>query len=578
MFKFSLFSKHLSRSRDWWLAVFLAVAGAATWAAPAWAWDLWLVTSHHRILVIHDMPHAPAQTVRLTHPAVSDAYEGAFGDIAFAPNGRLYGISLTLGAPAALYTIDTNTGSIAKVGEFPFEWGNAIYFDPQTGRGYVGGGLEHWQPYELLHGFYVFNPYDPATTYLWHDMRTDFPNGGFTGGYTYDHSHLYALWGQGHMYAHTTYLLRITEDAAGNFVSYDNLGDLESHGIPEGGWNLVSDGQTLYVVSPSTLYAVDPRTNPATYTKVLDFDLENDETVNGGTIPWADLQLAFSPDSAEITIGHASSHTLTLHNAGPLPAERVAIQVALPEAYHLEQALPGAGAFDPASGMWTVDVIAPGQTFTLVPRGTPDTTGVFSLQASLLNTSMLDTLLANNTTTAQLTVIPRQLPAAGFAPGMALGLPREAKASQAGLGVHLTIPSLGVSAAVMGVPLGRNGWDVTWLGQSVGWLEGSAFPSRRGNTVLVGHVWNADNLPGVFYNLQRLRYGDRLYLQVGDARRTYAVTENRLLAPGEVRRAFSHTKKDVLTLLTCAGYMPATGGYASRRMIRAVPIINFFTP
>ena len=557
---------------SWWVAVLLAVLWGAAGTARAYAWDLWLVTSHHRILVIRDLPGAPVQTERLTYPSISDAYEGALGDFAFAPNGNLYGISLTLGTPAALYAIDTTTGALTKIGEFPFEWGNALYFDPRSGRGYVGGGLEHWQPYELLHGFYVFNQYDPATTYLWHDMRSDFPRGGYTVGYTYYNGYLYALWGQGHMYAHTIYLLRITEDTAGNFVSYDNLGDLESHGIPEGGGNLVSDGQTLYVVSPYSLYAVDPRTNPASYTKVLDFDLENGETVNGGTIPWADLQLAFTPGDRETMAGETVEWTLAVHNAGPLPAERVTIQVTVPQGYGLEHATPSGGTYDPATGIWTVNTLAAGETLTLVLRGTPATSGVFPLQAHIRGASVLDDNPANDAAAAQLTVMPRQLPATGFAPGVVLGLPRSRRASHADLGVRLAIPSLGVEADVVGVPLGATGWDVSWLGREVGWLEGSAFPTRRGNTVLAGHVWDADNLPGVFYGLDRLRYGDRIYLEVGGTRQAYAVVDNRLLAPGKVRLAFSHAEGDVLTLLTCADYLPLRGAYAYRRVVRAVPV------
>lgn len=107
--------------------------------------------------------------------------------------------------------------------------------------------------------------------------------------------------------------------------------------------------------------------------------------------------------------------------------------------------------------------------------------------------------------------------------------------------------------------------------KSVGWLEGSAFPTWQGNTVLTGHVWNANNTPGVFAQLKNLKYGDRFHIRAFGQTYVYEVRENtRLWGSSRVEKVFKHEELDWMTLLTCEGYNPLTGKYLFRRMVRAV--------
>ncbi len=88
--------------------------------------------------------------------------------------------------------------------------------------------------------------------------------------------------------------------------------------------------------------------------------------------------------------------------------------------------------------------------------------------------------------------------ATGFAPGR-LTLISSPKVSYSDLvDLWLEIPALGIKTVIVGVPQSTDGstWDVSWLGSQAGWLNGSAFPTHNGNSVLTGHVWNADNMPG----------------------------------------------------------------------------------
>jgi len=163
------------------------------------------------------------------------------------------------------------------------------------------------------------------------------------------------------------------------------------------------------------------------------------------------------------------------------------------------------------------------------------------------------------------------IPVTGFAPGQVTVLPEMPAGSRyTDAGMTLVIPSLGVNLPIVGVPLAGESWDVTWLGRSAGWLEGSAFPTWPGNTVLTGHVWDASNLPGPFAGLKNLRYGDRFEIHAYGQTFTYEVRANALLHPWQVGSAFRHEELDWVTLLTCEDFNPVSADYTYRRAVRAV--------
>lgn len=165
---------------------------------------------------------------------------------------------------------------------------------------------------------------------------------------------------------------------------------------------------------------------------------------------------------------------------------------------------------------------------------------------------------------------PSALPATGFPQGRVTVLDKPATA-YSDTGILLEIPSLKIKAPIVGIPKSDSTWDVSWLGNSVGWLEGSAFPTWKGNTVLTGHVWNADNTPGVFNQIKTLKYGDRIYIHAFGQTYIYEVRENTWLwGDTRVDKVFKHEEVDWVTLLTCEGYNPLKGNYLFRRIVRAV--------
>jgi len=70
------------------------------------------------------------------------------------------------------------------------------------------------------------------------------------------------------------------------------------------------------------------------------------------------------------------------------------------------------------------------------------------------------------------------LPDTGFSQNKVPPLPLQSvEKAYAATQVWVEIPVLGVKMSIVGVPSTNEGWDVTWLGNSAGWLEGSAIPT-----------------------------------------------------------------------------------------------------
>jgi LPXTG-site transpeptidase (sortase) family protein len=163
------------------------------------------------------------------------------------------------------------------------------------------------------------------------------------------------------------------------------------------------------------------------------------------------------------------------------------------------------------------------------------------------------------------------LPATGFPIGKVTKLPvQPASKAYASTDLILEIPALGQKMTIVGVPQSDDSWDVTWLGNSAGYLAGSAFPTWSGNTVITGHVWDAWNQPGPFAQLKMLKHGDQIKIHAFGQVYTYEVRESKLVTSRNVKAVLQHEEYDWVTLLSCEYYNPFTGSYLFRRMVRAV--------
>ena len=165
------------------------------------------------------------------------------------------------------------------------------------------------------------------------------------------------------------------------------------------------------------------------------------------------------------------------------------------------------------------------------------------------------------------------MPATGFAPGVITEFQVQpaSKAYSAMEDFLLEIPALGVKLPIVGVPLSIDGWDVSWLSDSAGYLEGTAFPTWAGNTTLTAHVWDADNQPGPFVDLHTLQHGDQIIIHAWGQKYVYEVRTLSEVRPDNLR-ALPHSDYDLLTLITCLGFDESSGEYDWRLAVRAVLI------
>ena len=162
-------------------------------------------------------------------------------------------------------------------------------------------------------------------------------------------------------------------------------------------------------------------------------------------------------------------------------------------------------------------------------------------------------------------------PAAGFAPdGMTL-LPAQPFAKQYTVmgDVWLDLPAIDVQASILGIPQAGHSWDLTWLKDDLGYLQGSAFPGWQGNTVVVGHLTLADGVAGPFANLHALQIGDEIILHTWGDEIPYKVREVGYRMDAADEDTFQHEDADWLTLITCQSYDNLARNYRWRVVVRA---------
>ena len=166
--------------------------------------------------------------------------------------------------------------------------------------------------------------------------------------------------------------------------------------------------------------------------------------------------------------------------------------------------------------------------------------------------------------------LPERLPETGFAPGVQTIVPAQpVDLAYRATDIWLEIPRLGLKIPIVGVPLAQDDWDLTWLWNEAGWLEGTAFPSWSGNSVLTGHVTLPNGQEGPFAEIGKLKWGDRVIIHAYGATFEYEVRQNRTVSPLN-SDVLEHEEEPWLTLITCKTFNESSGEYTSRIAIRAV--------
>ena len=184
-----------------------------------------------------------------------------------------------------------------------------------------------------------------------------------------------------------------------------------------------------------------------------------------------------------------------------------------------------------------------------------------------------ETMVADATTEWRLTTNTdtTSLPNTGFPPAVTTVLPPQlaAQAYTAFNNLSLEIPTLGVQTSIVGLPFSNGGWNATWLGNTAGWLGGTAFPTWKGNSVVTAHVYNQTGAAGPFVNLNQLKFGDRIIIHIYGQRYVYEVRSSKFVRPDDTS-VLSHKDQPWLTLLTCREFDEKTQSYLWRLAVQAV--------
>jgi LPXTG-site transpeptidase (sortase) family protein len=170
-------------------------------------------------------------------------------------------------------------------------------------------------------------------------------------------------------------------------------------------------------------------------------------------------------------------------------------------------------------------------------------------------------------------VVPAALPETGFTPGVVSDLPAKLSEGQydASAGFRLSIPKLGTSRVLKGIPASGNGWNLTWLGNDLGYLAGTAYPTWPGNTVITGHAYNNYGLPGPLNNLDTLRWGDQIIISSDGQEYVYEVRSvSEFTSPDDISTLQRHEAYDWVTLITCNSYDQNVDAFLFRTVVRAI--------
>jgi LPXTG-site transpeptidase (sortase) family protein len=159
------------------------------------------------------------------------------------------------------------------------------------------------------------------------------------------------------------------------------------------------------------------------------------------------------------------------------------------------------------------------------------------------------------------------VPTTGFPPGVISRIRTEISLTLNKNTPSLVIPSLDVNIPIYGVELRNGTWDVSWLWDQAGWLEGTAYPTSNGNSAITAHVVTADGEDGPFARLKFLTSDDYVFIVNSGYRYIYKVDSINYIKPDDVS-VLSPEENSWLTLITCDSYDEQTKEYLLRVVVR----------
>lgn len=149
---------------------------------------------------------------------------------------------------------------------------------------------------------------------------------------------------------------------------------------------------------------------------------------------------------------------------------------------------------------------------------------------------------------------------------------RKAGGTPRGLPVRLQIPIIGVDSAIEDAYITPDGrMDVPAGTVNVAWFAIGTIPGQKGSAVIGGHFGIDDGVPKVFYNLNKLVVGDKIYV-VDDYGNTLAFIVRSIQLFDRNAESdsvfYSNDGKAHLNIITCEGvWNKINDTYPDRRVV-----------
>ena len=135
--------------------------------------------------------------------------------------------------------------------------------------------------------------------------------------------------------------------------------------------------------------------------------------------------------------------------------------------------------------------------------------------------------------------------------------------------VRLVIPVINVSANIQSLGTNSKGeMEVPTNITEVGLFKYGVIPGQIGSAVIAGHFNGKNNQEGVFFNLDKLKVGDKLSVEDKTGKSiTFVVQKKELYDSGYADNVFTQNDGAHLNLVTCDGLWDETKKSYPKRLV-----------
>lgn len=124
--------------------------------------------------------------------------------------------------------------------------------------------------------------------------------------------------------------------------------------------------------------------------------------------------------------------------------------------------------------------------------------------------------------------------------------------------------------------------DVPSKVENVAWYKLGYRPGERGSAVIAGHLDTVTGAPAVFWNLEKLKSGDEVFVQGLDGVKRRFIVDSSTRYPYDeapIQQIFGPADAPRLALITCVGQWDrANGNYSHRAAVYATAAEADFFP